>query len=107
MQRLGDLVAAPLRQIDDSDYDSVAEQVAAMEAVVAQVNFKQIDDRVEKLEKELAELKRELERHGQDRWPWAKTLGRTVAVAGGVLLSDGLRSKLRGVRNLLNLILDE
>jgi hypothetical protein len=43
------------------DYDLVAEQVAAMEAVVAQVNFKQVDDRVEKLEKELAELKRELE----------------------------------------------
>jgi hypothetical protein len=34
-------------------------------------------------------------------------VGRTVAVASGVLLSDGLRSKLRGVRNLLNLILDE
>jgi hypothetical protein len=80
----------------------VAEQVAATEAVVAQV-----DDRVEKLEKELAELKRELELCRQDRWPWAKTLGRTVAVASGVLLSDGLRSKLRGVRNLLNLILDE
>ena len=36
--------------------------------------FKQTDDRVEKLEKELAEVKRELERcRPQDRWPWAKT----------------------------------
>ncbi|KAG0513835.1 hypothetical protein BDA96_10G137400 [Sorghum bicolor] len=77
-----------------------------MEAVVAQ--FKQTDDRVEKLEKELAEVKRELDWRAAGRrtgrWPWAKTLGRTVAVA---ILSDGLRSKLRGVRNLLDLILDE
>ncbi|KAL6605795.1 hypothetical protein ACP70R_041448 [Stipagrostis hirtigluma subsp. patula] len=104
-EKLMALIAAASAEIDDSDYSSVVAQVSAIEAVVARVNYRRVDDamsrvakRVEKLESELAELKRELERRGKT------TLIGTVA---GAFLPDGIASKLRGVRDLLNAVLGE
>lgn len=104
-------MAEASREIDDdADYYSVAAQVVAIEAVVAKV--KQIDEaamplRIEKLEKELAELKRELERYDRQERTWWTTPTPLVGMVARALLPEGIKTKLRCVRDGLNLILGD
>lgn len=117
------MTAVALREInDDIDYNSVAGQVSAIEEVVEKVKQQRdskanmveeleedlAKNQVEELEKELAELKRELEHYRkQERGGTTSTPPQMIGTVARALHPDGIKSKLRCARDILNLILGD